>query len=518
MQAGYQSFTSATRPRALTISTSSEIIHSSTPFHKEVKHSRATSELSASAPWRTPSKPLIEDSLTPESSITFNDNRPVMDYTTPYDNIGILRYSPPAPLRDTGGLSEPLLGSPPDDSSSQQISKNRQQLPIVSATNSPTMLPMSAFDAGFSIDRDANLLQEESIFAATNSLSKDSKNREVSSAETGLSFEQLIDRLLSLTMSKADVKFTAVFLCLYRKFATPSELLSAIIYRWETVKNNSGPKISCIGSQLRYLGILIQWLSDYPGDFAYPMTRHCMSQFIMRLDNARVFAVAAKELALQLDCVSDDDDTHWAYSDESKGTATTLKTLSRISTIWNDGVFGLNSLAVSQDSKGRDTECEIESRQRGVKHSKSPSSSSSTDRPTTSHSDSSLSTLPTSIDAARQQSQRLVPVLRYSLTKVQWHEFMEIPIEDIANELTRIDWIMFISIQPRDLFRHVSLQADQREVYRNLGNVDRMIHQFQHLAFWVANMILLRDKPKHRAQALEKFMSLAWVSRQTPSL
>jgi hypothetical protein len=41
-----------------------------------------------------------------------------------------------------------------------------------------------------------------------------------------------------------------------------------------------------------------------------------------------------------------------------------------------------------------------------------------------------------------------------------------------------------------------------------------MIAHFNHIAKWVANMILLRDKPKHRAQMLEKFMHIAVKLRQ----
>ena len=41
-----------------------------------------------------------------------------------------------------------------------------------------------------------------------------------------------------------------------------------------------------------------------------------------------------------------------------------------------------------------------------------------------------------------------------------------------------------------------------------------MINHFNHVAKWVASMILLRDKAKHRAQMLEKFMSIALKLRQ----
>ena len=92
---------------------------------------------------------------------------------------------------------------------------------------------------------------------------------------------------------------------------------------------------------------------------------------------------------------------------------------------------------------------------------------------------------------------------------------MDMLEEDIAEEMTRIDWIMFSSIRPRDLVRHVSLSASQKESCKSLENVHRMITHFNHVAYWVSNMIILRDKPKHRAKALEKFMGIAWKLRQT---
>jgi len=91
---------------------------------------------------------------------------------------------------------------------------------------------------------------------------------------------------------------------------------------------------------------------------------------------------------------------------------------------------------------------------------------------------------------------------------------METSADDIARELTRIDWTMFSSIRPRDLVRHVGSQTGQKEKCKSLEHIDRMIGQFNHVAYWVTNLILLREKPKHRAKALEKFMALAWVSVQ----
>ena len=518
-----QSTIITTRLRALTVSSSTKATLSSTPFHSDIKHSRAASELAISALRRVPSKSLTADYFNPESLTISNDSRPVASYASSSGDLGVLHRSLTVSPQNMGVPAE-LPAASLDDSRFLRAGKNPQQLFALSDTNPATILPTSAAHASLPTDRNTHLLQEEYSYATTTHLSSmDTNNHNVGILESGFSFEQLVDRLLSPTMSKADFKFIAVFLCLYRKFATPADLLSTIIHHWETVETNSGPKISGIGMQLRYLGILTHWLSDYPGDFAYPMTRHCMSRFVLHLEKGRIFAAAAKEMTLQLDLISDDDDTRWGYSDESKGTATTLKTLSRISTVWDSGTLALNGIPVFQDDNHRDAEDrsnEAASKSRIIRHSKSPSSSSSSssssnaDRPQTGQSHSSFTMLSYSIDSARQESRLLVPVARCPLTKIQWHQFMETPNEDLANELTRIDWIMFSSIQPRDLIRHVSLQADQREVFRHLENVDRMINHFQHVAFWVASMVLLRDKAKHRAPALEKFMILAWVSHQ----
>ena len=91
---------------------------------------------------------------------------------------------------------------------------------------------------------------------------------------------------------------------------------------------------------------------------------------------------------------------------------------------------------------------------------------------------------------------------------------MEYPDDIVARELTRMDWIMFSSVRPRDLVRQVSLTKEQQANCKNLSHVNRMIDHFNQLAFWVENFILLRDKPKHRALMLEKFMRIARKLRE----
>lgn len=328
----------------------------------------------------------------------------------------------------------------------------------------------------------------------------------IGNKESGASFDELVDRLLSISMSKSDSKFKAVFLCLYRKFAAPSELISAIICRFDRLSCSDEPDIHRINSQLRYLSVLAQWISDYPGDFAHPLTRQIVTSFLEGMAENRVFAVARKEMNAYLDIVTDDDDTEWACSDSIKSRA--IRSFLSIRT--TTSIHATTSI-VNSDSLNELTQDEPMHRQT-TRHSATISMTSTAGR-SGNQSTGSFQTLLNSVESAQRQAQLLTPIPRNPLTKIQWRRFIETPEEDIAKELTRIDWIMFSSIRPRDLIRHVSLPVGQKEKCKSLENVNRMIDHFNHVAFWVANLILLRDKAKHRAKALEKFMGVAWVSR-----
>ena len=335
--------------------------------------------------------------------------------------------------------------------------------------------------------------------------------------EFGVSFDDLVDRLLSQPKSKSDAKFAAIFLCLYRKFAPPYSLITAIVRRFEDLNDRDTPYLTRMTAQLRYLNILKDWVSDYPGDFAHPMTRRFMTGFVQGLASSQEYAVASKEISPHLDVVSDDDDTEWACSDKSRSRANTMESFLTMSSIASTAsIVNADSPTLTADSSTEDivdhTSSEKVPTSRPSRISATPSSTSSISR-TDSQSTSSFQTLSNSIENAQCQARFLTAVPRNPLTKIQWHQFMEIPDEQVARELTRIDWIMYSSIRPRDLIRDVSLPAEQKEKCTSLEHVNRMVQHFNHIAYWVANMILLRDKPKHRAKVLEKFMGVAWKLR-----
>ena len=332
--------------------------------------------------------------------------------------------------------------------------------------------------------------------------------------ELGVTFEDLVDRLLAQPTSKSDSKFAPIFLCLYRKFAPPSSLIKAIVHRFEGLNDRDLPHLTRMTSQLRYLNILRDWVSNYPGDFAHPLTRRVMTIFVQGLAASPEHAIANKEISPHLDVVVEDDDIRWACSDKSRSRANTTESFLTMSSVQSAAsTLNAHSPTLTADSSTEDVVDHVEPEKgRPTRLSETSSLVSGISR-SESQSTGSFQTLLNTLENAQRQAQLLTPTPRNSLTKVQWHLFMDIPEVEIARELTRIDWIMYCSIRPRDLVRHVSLASEQKEKCKSLEHFNRMIHQFNHVAFWVANVILLRDKPKHRARSLEKFMSIAWKLR-----
>ncbi|KAH0544824.1 hypothetical protein FGG08_001053 [Glutinoglossum americanum] len=319
----------------------------------------------------------------------------------------------------------------------------------------------------------------------------------------GQTWDELVDKLLAQPTSKSDSNFAAIFLCLYRMFKAPGELLEAFEKRFEKANNEDNHYLIKITSQLRYLSIMSQWLSEYPGDFSFPETRQKLSRFIGNLSRHRVFAAVIKDMQASLDVAVEDDDFLWGRSDFDREPAIVLDNFSNTSAFQSSSSTLNISSSTDEVSEDLGEMCLGEDNPSDQKRASESASISS------SGGDSSGNTA----GRAEQEALSLIPTKRIPFTKLIFNQFISTPDGDIAQELTRIDWIMFSSIRARDLVRHVSLSASRKEKCKSLGNVNRMIAHFNHVAYWVANMILLRDKAKHRARALEKFMRIAWELR-----
>ncbi|KAI0974787.1 RAP guanine nucleotide exchange factor 4 [Xylaria arbuscula] len=316
----------------------------------------------------------------------------------------------------------------------------------------------------------------------------------------GLTFDELVDRLLAPKLSRADQNFAGVFLCLYRKFATPGELFSAILARLDAIKDDKSIHyLTKTTSQLRTIEAIARWVEIYPTDFARPAIRRRLDEFITHLSAEPIFSAAALQMQRTLeDAVIEDDDTGWVKSEVEDSQADSESS----EKVAGDSLRQGNDLhdSVSMLSIGNQTD----------RHASAGSLISSTGGANTKTHSFQFH----SYEDYEREAATMTPTYTLPLTKFRYHIFMDMANDDIADEMTRIDWVMFSSIRIRDLVRHVSLSAEQKEKCKAMRNVNRMIFHFNHVATWVTNMVLMRDKPKHRALMLEKFMHIALKLRQ----
>lgn len=346
------------------------------------------------------------------------------------------------------------------------------------------------------------------------------KSNDGASSDVGYTFDELVDRLVSQPVSRQDSKFAAIFLCLYRKFAAPAQLLNALIKRFDRNEKNNTDQLSRIADQLQLLNVMAQWVSEYPGDLAHPRTRKRIVDFVSTLERSHFYMFAAKEVSSYLEIPAEDDDVGWPFSDtdieELNIPDTPLVSSGRNSPSTflgapaptpqeeeeeeEDPIYNLSAVDLSEGLTDP-----------SMKLSGPPSSSSLVEKP---GSIVSQSFTLMSTEAAQKEAHHLELTPMIPISKIVWRQFMDFSDEDVARELTRLDWVMFNSFRPRDLVRHVSISGPDKDKIKSLQNVNRMIKQFNHLAFFVASMILLRDKPKHRARALERFMNIALKLRR----
>ncbi|KAI7920322.1 hypothetical protein M0657_003210 [Pyricularia oryzae] len=316
----------------------------------------------------------------------------------------------------------------------------------------------------------------------------------------GVEFDELVDRLLAPRMTRADNNFADIFLCLYRKFASPGQLLSAILARLEPVmKDKSIPDLTMIQTELRIIEVIAKWVSLYPGDFARSATRRQLENLVRQLAKDPILTPSAQQIRVYLErYIMEDDDTGWAKSDEPD----------------RDSYHGQDPRFTSRDGHRGDGVLNDSMTSLHLEDSRE-SSSTYGQAQRASADDSGPPRRPVaqfqfhSLDDYEREAATMMPTATLPLNKIRYHIFLDKDTDDIADEITRIDWIMFSSIRIRDLVRHVSLSTEQKEKCRSLKNVNRMISHFNHVARWVSNMILIRDKAKHRAPCLEKFMLIA---------
>lgn len=332
------------------------------------------------------------------------------------------------------------------------------------------------------------------------------EDEEVSEGE---SFEQLVQRLLATPSTKGDLKFAPSFLCLYRAFATPLRLLMEIINSFVRTESSDMVSLTKAAELLRHLSVLGMWTTYYPGDFADHKVREMATTFIATVEKTKSYAGAARQILNNLQSAVPDEDAEWAYADPDKSTRSRSGTQSQKSATTSARPSQPRHRS-SEDASDSDSS-EDDHPLRSSRHSGTTSSASSFAK--TSQVSSQTSDNLHNLETARQQARRLRITPHIPISKIQWHHFIDCSVDELATEITRIDWAMYSAIRPRDFVRFVIISQSQRTKARQ-DYIGMMTKHFNHLALFTSGMILLRDKPKHRARMLGRFMDLAWKVRR----
>ncbi|KAI9723800.1 MAG: hypothetical protein M1828_004050 [Chrysothrix sp. TS-e1954] len=330
--------------------------------------------------------------------------------------------------------------------------------------------------------------------------------------------DDLFHRLLCAPQTKQEIRFMPVFLAFYRYFCPPYRLLRAILDHARSMNALTSPIVPRCGGVGRDLMLLDQWICTYPGDFARTPTREALPPFIDECRQDCVSFIVAEPIQAAMKSVAEDDDTVWINSDDAmnfdEGTqlfhgrspsAGIRNSAESFDTALHSNLANLESSFgnIQDDASNLDSRLAFDN-----ESSFSPISRRDSG-PFDQSALSSSQTLLNATEIIQRQASLLVPSPVVSLTKVQWRALMDQPDILIARELTRMDWIMFNAIKTRDLIRHVTLPYSERSKYPGLESVNHVVDNFNHLASWASNILLLRDKPKHRALALEKIMRVA---------
>lgn len=330
----------------------------------------------------------------------------------------------------------------------------------------------------------------------------------------GYTWDELVDRLLSQPMSRSDHNFVLIFLCFYRKFAPPRDLLNAIIDRFERAYREYPITLQRVSAHIRYCNILLQWVTIHPADFAYPRTRRRLMAFLKSISGNKGLRVLVGEMKNALTVEVEDEDGTWARADHDTEKRNSMESF--LSDSCPESEVPLSLIAQGdycvRVQTGGSLRLEVHGPGSEMDHSARRTSETARSFDSTSTSSSSQGFSMIQKEATNTTSIGTDP--RYSrmlMTSSQYDLFMSIPVEEIAAELTRLDWDEFSEIKPRDLIRYISIPPEQREKSHSLKHINTIVSQFNHVAYWVASVILERPKAKHRAKVLEKFMEIAWV-------
>ncbi|KIO29610.1 hypothetical protein M407DRAFT_70306, partial [Tulasnella calospora MUT 4182] len=356
-------------------------------------------------------------------------------------------------------------------------------------------------------------------------------------------FDELLDKLVFLSVTDDDEIYIEQFLLVFRRFATPRTLLLGLQRRMRELSPPTEDTLLAKYAQMRICNLLEEWMKAYPGDFAAPGAEPALHALIRQTLLHSHTAHYGSDFTPFLSIIPDlvDEEASWALQekrrrdddgsselglehDDDSPEAEAIQIAKRASV----------SLAVSLGAQAS-VDSLHQPHSRSATHVGAAASTTSLKTPQSSRAGASNGTSPGPKGASSAKSARTQPSVplfgEYNSskglrgpdvppgTKPNMRDLMKAamalanqPPHYVAEEITRLEVPLFLSVQPRDWLRHGL--GDKRRTEGFPDSIQRMAKFYNYLTLWTASMILVHDKPRARAKSIEFFIRVAMVLRK----
>nr|WVH01957.1 ras guanyl-nucleotide exchange factor [Naematelia aurantialba] len=385
------------------------------------------------------------------------------------------------------------------------------------------------------------------------------------------SLDGLMNQLFTAITSATNERFVRAFLLTFRRFCYTHQLMAEFLERFRQVERDSASDEERRWALMRMTGALLEWTKRYPGDLASEQTRGLFRDVVDLLLKHTFMAHLTADLVSVQGSIMDvvDLDASWSFGEKRAAPSiTSTSTGLDVDRELSDDVDALDfgdkektpsSRTVSTASLvvGGDLQASLHDgsdKKTSLDTGSNLSASLHTDLQTSLSRGSNLSaslrgdlhpslsrgsslrapaSSPKSPNGSAVQLKRsntrsrtklgrgsaadsAASVSRFGLGDDDlgfsqwasaWAYVVQQDANDVAVNLTRMQWALFAAIRPRDVFRHdLGKEKD--------GPVGQSILFFNHISRWVTTMILASPKAKHRARIYERFMLIAHQLRR----
>ncbi|KAJ7293598.1 ras guanine nucleotide exchange factor domain-containing protein [Mycena rebaudengoi] len=327
---------------------------------------------------------------------------------------------------------------------------------------------------------------------------KETKERDPSSRPWA-TLDELLDKLLFLAVSGDDPTYITHFLLTYRRFASPRSVLLAMQLRLRQLDQPSGDPMFACFAQMRICHLLEQWIRDYPYDFKVRGTPSALSALFKSITSKTYLLHYGSDFLPFHELLPNlvDKDAAWAHKpdypeDESDYDDDEKSTVLTVGSSHSSEVDSITSNTRSPPSAKGKAPPSIPIQFRERKGSLPLGNNRLTMPPPP----------PNGIAENSEPSNRnqLKDLLKLAA------EVNAIDSEEIAQEITRMEVKLFLDIEPRHWLRYTFVSGKKDPATDSIARFNDFSN---HLADWVASLILCHDKPKTRARQIEKIVEIA---------